>query len=167
MFILQKVFPDDFKEVSYVKTDYTQKSSDCLGCALANKEAFVHVVYENDYVCCFLDHDPFNEGHTLILPKKHFGYVDEFDSVTANAVMKASQLVSKAIKKIYNPDGITICQNGGKIDELSHYHMHVVPRYENQSFASFYTVEPWSNDEVKNKLPSTRDELAKIIRELL
>jgi len=150
-----------------VEKNHTHARSECLGCALANKEVLVHVVYENNLVCCFLDHDPFNEGHTLILPKKHFGYVDEFDSETANAVMNASQLLSTAIKKIYNPDGITICQNGGKMDDLSHYHMHVVPRYENQSFASFYTEEPWSNEDIKNNLPRTRDALAKIIQELL
>jgi histidine triad (HIT) family protein len=153
--------------VSYVKADNTQENSECLGCALAKKDLLVHVVYEDHFVCCILDHDPFNEGHVLILPKKHFRYVDEFDSETANAIMKASQLLSKALKKIYKPDGITICQNGGTIDELTHFHMHVVPRYENQSFASFYSEEPWSNEDVKNKIPSTRDELAKIIGELL
>ena len=153
--------------MSCVDKYYTHERSECLGCALVNKEVIVHVVYENEFICSFLDHDPFNEGHTLILPKKHFGYVDEFDSETANAVMKASQLLTKAIKKLYNPDGITICQNGGKFDELSHYHMHVVPRYENQSFASFYTEEPWSNEDIKNNLPRTRDALAKIIQELL
>lgn len=110
---------------------------------------------------------PFNEGHTLIVPMKHFRYVDEFDLQTAIAIITASQLLSKAIKKLYNPDGITICQNGGTIDELSHYHMHVVPRYENQSFATFYTEEPWSNKVLKNKLLTTRDELKKIISELL
>lgn len=34
------------------------------------------------------------------------------------------------------PNGITICQNGGFFNELTHYHMHVVPRYKNQSFYS-------------------------------
>lgn len=45
---------------------------DCLGCSLANKNDQVHVVFEDDYVCCFLDHDPYNEGHVLILPKSTF-----------------------------------------------------------------------------------------------
>lgn len=150
-----------------MNVDKTQENLECLGCALANQDLLVHVVYEDEFVCCFLDHDPFNEGHTLILPKKHFRFVDEFDSQTAISIMKASQLLSKAIKKLYTPDGITICQNGGTIDELSHYHMHVVPRYENQSFASFYTDEPCSNENLKNKLLTTRDELTKIIAELL
>ena len=147
--------------------DHMLENSECLGCELANKELPVQVVYEDEFVCCILDHDPFNEGHTLILPKTHFRYVDEFDSETATAVMKASQLLSKALKNIFKPDGITVCQNGGTIDELSHYHMHVVPRYENQSFASFYTEEPWDNEDLKEKLPKTRNELARAISDLL
>ncbi len=47
----------------------------CLGCNLANKKEQVNVVFEDDYVCCFLDHNPYNEGHVLILPKKHIRYL--------------------------------------------------------------------------------------------
>lgn len=60
--------------------------------------------------------------------------MEELDLETANAVMRALMIISKAIKKLYNPDGITICQNVGKFNDLSHYHMHVIPRYKGQSF---------------------------------
>jgi len=96
-------------------------------------------VWEDDNVTCFLDHEPFNEGDILILPKKHVRYFDELDGNTANSIMKAAKLLSKAIMELFNPVGITICQNGGYFDELTHFHMHVVPRYEGQNFANFYT----------------------------
>lgn len=32
---------------------------DCLGCKLANKIDDVHVVFEDDFVCCILDHSPY------------------------------------------------------------------------------------------------------------
>jgi len=60
--------------------------------------------------------------------------VKELDLETANAVMRALMIISKAIKKQINPDGITICQNVGKFNDLSHYHMHIIPRYKRQSF---------------------------------
>ncbi|MDR7072761.1 diadenosine tetraphosphate (Ap4A) HIT family hydrolase [Fictibacillus barbaricus] len=110
----------------------------CLGCSLANKNELVNVVYEDENVCCFLDHEPFNEGHVLILPKKHYKEAVDLDENTAHSIMKASILLSKAITRLFNPDGITICQNGGIFDELTHYHMHVVPRYKNQPFSAFY-----------------------------
>lgn len=76
----------------------------CLGCNLANKNEPVYVVFEDEYVCCFLDHEPFNEGHTLILPKKHFHDVDELDEDMAKSIMEASIILSKAIKELYHPD---------------------------------------------------------------
>ncbi len=138
---------------------------ECLGCQLANKNLSVHVVFEDDYVCCFLDHDPFNEGHVLILPKEHIYEVEELDEDTANSIMKASMLISKAIKKLYKPDGITICQNGGIFNELTHYHMHVVPRYKNQSFATFYSDEDVFIEE-ETKLFEIKNILSNVIREM-
>src|SRR5690606_14248281 len=108
-----------------------------------------NVVYENDYVTCFLDHAPFNEGHTLILPKQHFVDVDELDEETASAIMSASILLSKALKQLYKPDGITVTQNGGIFNELTHYHMHVVPRYKDQSFSDFYNVEAVLDENIR------------------
>ncbi|WP_226530674.1 HIT family protein [Metabacillus niabensis] len=107
------------------------KSKMCLCCRLANKIEKVNVIFENQYVCCILDHDPFNEGHVMILPKVHY---EDIDEETANAIIQVSRLIAKAIKILYNPEGITICQNEGVFSELSHFHMHVVPRYKHQSF---------------------------------
>ena len=140
--------------------------SDCLGCALAQRELQAHVVYEDAAVTCLLDHDPFNEGHVLILPKRHFRFIDELDAETALSVMKAAQLLSGAIKAAFAPDGISICQNGGSFDDLTHFHMHVVPRQETQDFSSFYTDEVWDNDAIKARLPETQERLAKLVEEM-
>ncbi|MEH7011675.1 HIT family protein [Neobacillus niacini] len=139
---------------------------ECLGCNLANQNLPVHVVFEDEYVCCFLDYEPYNEGHILILPKIHVHDVEELDENTANSIMKASILLSKAIKRLFNPDGITICQNGGIFNELTHYHLHVVPRYKDQSFADFYSDdETFIEDE--SKLKETTRKLIKAISELV
>ncbi|WP_175639164.1 HIT family protein [Metabacillus schmidteae] len=138
----------------------------CLGCKLANKEEAVNVVYEDDYVCCILDHNPYNEGHILILPKKHIRYFDELDENTGKSIIKASGIISKAIRKLFNPDGITICQNGGVFDELTHFHMHIVPRYEGQDFAEFYTEDGKTHIEEVNKLEETKRNIIKTLNVL-
>ena len=113
----------------------------------------------------FLDHEPFYTGHTLIVPKQHVVEVDELDDVVAKSIMDASKLIAKAIKVLYKPDGITICQNGGIFNELTHYHMHVVPRYKERSFAEFYTVQSGEKknhnlEEIKTLL---KEEIEKIL----
>ena len=137
--------------------------SECLGCRLSNQLEPVNVVYENEYVCCFLDIEPFNEGHTLILPKKHYLDVEELDIETANAIMIASMIISKALKELFNPDGITICQNGGKFNDLTHYHMHVIPRFEGEPF---YYEEQKDNIKEKAKFLETKTNLKNLIEEL-
>ncbi|MGY8625132.1 HIT family protein [Chromobacterium violaceum] len=52
----------------------------CLGCRLANGREAIHTVYEDDFVTCLLDHDPFSEGHTLIIPKRHAVELEELDA---------------------------------------------------------------------------------------
>ena len=100
----------------------------CLGCKLANNIMETNVVYEDDLITCILDIDPLNEGHTLILPKRHY-----------KDLMNAAVIISKALKEIYQPDGISTIQNGGEFNDLDHYHMHVFPRYTNDGFG---WVEP-------------------------
>ncbi|OAT82579.1 HIT family hydrolase [Bacillus sp. MKU004] len=139
---------------------------DCLGCRLANKEEKVFTVYEDSFLSCILDHDPFNPGHVLILPKEHFEEGVDFDMKMNIAVMKAVQLISKTIEEIYHPDGITICQNGGIFSELKHYHMHVVPRYKGQNFAEFYQDSP-DIAEPHEPLPSTMVKMKSMIESLV
>ncbi len=112
----------------------------CLGCSLSQEKLPIYKIYESENVISFLDHEPFNEGHILILPKQHR---QEFTELTAKEhveIQKAIHLVSTILNKLVKPDGITIIQNGGIFDDLTHVHIHVVPRYEHQNFAEFYAT---------------------------
>lgn len=121
---------------------------ECLGCRIVNQLVPVNMVYENSHIVCVLDIAPFNDGHVLILPKKHYVDVDEIDEETMAAIMNASSILSKLLKKVFRPDGITFCQNGGMFNDLTHYHMHVIPRYNGDGFS-------WS--EPKEEFKTGRD----------
>jgi histidine triad (HIT) family protein len=139
---------------------------ECLGCQLADSKLPVHIVFQDEFVCCILDHSPFNEGHVLILPKKHIRFFDELDEMTANSLIFAAAALTKAIRKVFRPDGITVCQNGGKFDELTHFHMHIVPRYEGQSFAEFYIEGEDGIIEDENKLAETAKRIISAISDI-
>ncbi|MEK5032434.1 HIT domain-containing protein [Paenibacillus sp. FSL R7-0302] len=136
---------------------------DCLGCRIANGlEPDLNIVYENEYITCVLDIDPFNEGHTLILPKKHYWDVDEMDAKTAHTVMEASQKLSALLKYLYQPDGIRIIADGGKFNDLTHYHMHVLPRYEGDGLL---WGEPLHPDGAGERLGETRRRMVEALVE--
>lgn len=62
-------------------------------------------------------------------------------------------------------DGITICQNGGIFNELTHYHMHIVPRYKERSFAEFYTVQP--GEQQNHNFEETKNLLKEAIEKII
>ncbi|NMO98187.1 HIT family protein [Paenibacillus lemnae] len=124
---------------------------------IANQiDADVQVIYENEHICCILDIAPFNEGHVLILPKRHYHDLEEMDDITLKAIMDAAVLISKKIKLVFQPDGITICQNGGIFNDLTHFHMHVIPRYKNDGFR---WSDPVINHKAETRLSETREKL--------
>ncbi|OXM87323.1 HIT family protein [Paenibacillus rigui] len=133
----------------------------CLGCRLALGIDPAHIVLENDWVTCLLDIDPLSEGHTLILPKNHAVELDELEPSTARAVMDASMLLSRALKALYRPDGITVIQNGGRFNDLRHYHMHVFPRYVGDGFM---WTEPKTSGLAKKRLDLTKEQLVRSLR---
>lgn len=106
----------------------------CLFCNIIKGEIDSHVVYEDELVMAFLDIDPINEGHVLLIPKKHYLDADEMPEELLCHIMKISKKLVKAVKEVYKPDGYSIMQNGGLFNEIGHYHMHLFPRYENDGF---------------------------------
>ena len=130
----------------------------CQFCNLANGQELANVVYQINLICCFLDIDPISEGHTLIVPKSHCLDTEELDKEIRLDVMNAVVVLSTAIKKLYNPDGISVMQNGGYFNDVNHYHMHVFPRYKDDGFS---WVEPAQL--IRTALSQTASNLIKII----
>ncbi|MEH7197814.1 HIT family protein [Priestia megaterium] len=138
---------------------------DCLGCRLANNQEKSHVIFEDLFVTCLLDHKPFNEGHLLILPKTHIVEIDEFDTEHMLSVMNAAKLMTKAVKTLFVPDGVTLSQNGGMFNELTHFHMHIVPRYQEECFGDFYTQIP-QFAEKDDALAATVQKMRRVIQQM-
>ena len=106
----------------------------CIFCKIISKEAEAQILYENDYVCCFLDKYPINKGHVLVVPKKHYPEFTDVDQESLSQIIIMSQRVAAQIQKVLNTDGITIMQNNGVFKDVEHYHMHIIPRYCKDGF---------------------------------
>lgn len=134
---------------------------ECLGCRIVNALVpEVNIVYESQYLVCVLDIAPFNDGHMLIMPKEHYLDVEEIDETTLFEIMKVSTKMSKLLKKVFKPDGITICQNGGIFNDLTHYHMHLIPKYIGDGFS-------WSEPKDEFKTDKTLEEIKSILIEAI
>lgn len=127
-----------------------------MGCVFCHKEELVtDLVYEDALVMAFMDMEPINEGHVLLVPKEHYLDADEIPDETLSHLMLVSKKIVSAIKEIYKPEGYSIMQNGGAFNDVGHYHMHIFPRYSGDGFG-------WTYGEDAKAVNS---EIAKRIRE--
>ena len=105
---------------------------DCLFCKIINGDIPCYKIYENDYVLAFLDINPDSDGHTLIIPKKHFTDLDDIDNATLSEIFKAAKLVKKILEEKLGCEGIVLQQNNGFVQEIKHYHLHLKPYYKDK-----------------------------------
>ncbi|MBO4636166.1 MAG: HIT family protein [Clostridiales bacterium] len=105
------------------------------GCIFCDKKNIsTEFVYEDDLVMAFLDFDPINEGHVLLVPKEHYLDADEMPDELLTHLMLVSKKIVAAIKEGFSPDGYSIMQNGGAFNDIGHYHLHIFPRFEGDGF---------------------------------
>lgn len=121
----------------------------CIFCKIVKGEVPSHKIYENDEVLAFLDINPVNIGHSLIIPKKHFVNIYETPENILVDMFKAAKIISKAIKSELKADGINITMNNdsaaGQI--IFHSHIHVIPRMEGDGFKLWHGRRPYKEGE--------------------
>lgn len=103
---------------------------DCLFCKIANGEIPSLKIYEDDVTMAFLDINPDSNGHTLIIPKKHYKDLDDIDMNTLNSIYESAKKVKKLLEDKLGCVGISLLQNNGIVQEVKHYHLHIKPFYE-------------------------------------
>ncbi|MBC8447253.1 MAG: HIT family protein [Chloroflexi bacterium] len=104
---------------------------DCVFCAIVEGKAPAVVVYEDETTVAFMDINPANPGHTLVIPKQHVRDIFAIDEETAVAVMRATVRVARAIEVALQPDGINLIQANRRaaFQSVFHSHMHIIPRW--------------------------------------
>jgi histidine triad (HIT) family protein len=111
--------------------------SDCVFCQIIRKEIPASIVYEDEQVVAFLSNRPVNEGHTLVVPKKHYENIYEIPEDEAAYLFKITQRVAHAVKDAMGAEGIRIVQNNGWAagQVIFHLHIHVIPLKPEEGFS--------------------------------
>lgn len=106
--------------------------NDCIFCKIVNKDIPAKVIYEDEMVMAYLDINPFQVGHTLIIPKTHYTDLDDISEEALASIMKTAKVIKKRIEERLNPSGIKLVQNNGSLQEVKHYHLHIIPYYDDK-----------------------------------
>jgi histidine triad (HIT) family protein len=102
----------------------------CTFCKIADGKIKARVIGQNDKAVAFLDAMPLSIGHTLVIPKSHYGKVQEMNREYSSAVFDLLWQVSSAVEKVAGVNASTIAIHNGREagQEVPHVHVHVIPR---------------------------------------
>ena len=111
-------------------------AQDCIFCKIVSKEAPANVVYEDEQIVAFLSNRPVNEGHTLVVPKKHYENIFEIPEEEAAYLFRVVKRVAVAVRNAIAAKGVRIVQNNGWAagQVVFHLHVHVIPMEPNDGF---------------------------------
>ncbi len=103
----------------------------CPFCSIASGKTTASIVYEDATVLAFMDMNPANLGHTLVVPREHWENIYEVPEKVLAEVVGVVKRVSGAVKKTVGAEGISILQLNGRAagQSVMHFHVHVIPRF--------------------------------------
>lgn len=114
--------------------------SDCLFCKIVKGEIPARKIYEDEHSFAFLDINPVNPGHTLLLPKEHSRNILEISDETFSKIAPVLKKLSVAVKKGVRADGINIHINNEAPagQAIFHTHFHIIPRFSNDGIRMWH-----------------------------
>lgn len=134
----------------------------CIFCKIVRGELPAFVVYEDDFVLAFLDINPLMEGHTLIVPKKHYENIFDIDEKILGKIIFVAKNLSQRLKEVLEIEGINLVNASGVVAEQSvpHFHLHLIPRREGDKI----DINSWWQMKVKKMDKERLKELAEKLK---
>ena len=115
---------------------------DCIFCKIIKEEIPSKTIYEDDIIKVIMNINPITNGHLLIIPKKHIVDINDInDNITSHSLNIIKANIYPKLKEKLGCKGLTLTQNNELGQEIKHYHIHLIPRYENDNVDYTYNKE--------------------------
>ena len=114
-----------------------RRDPDCIFCKIVAGEIPSFKLFEDETTLAFMDINPANEGHALVIPKEHAAdlYAVSDEALARTAV--TAKRVAAALARTLNPDGLNLvqCNGAAAAQSVMHFHVHVLPRVNDDELA--------------------------------
>jgi histidine triad (HIT) family protein len=134
----------------------------CVLCEIVAGREPAHVVHETESTLAFLALFPGNDGHTLVIPKRHYRDIWALEEPVATDVWRSVRDVAEQIERALEPDGLTLAQANREagFQDVFHFHMHVIPRWRSDAdrWTRFWTSPSGWEDRMPDVAESLRAE---------
>lgn len=128
---------------------------------IVDREIPAEIVFEDDDTIAFLDIDPVNLGHTLVVPKAPYPNLYETPDEVLEKLIVTTKRLAVAIKEAVKADGINIGQNNELAagQEVFHLHFHIMPRHKGDDFSHWQGKRDYQEGEMQKYGEKIRKEL--------
>jgi histidine triad (HIT) family protein len=111
-------------------------STQCTFCDLIQGSAEVSVCHEDADSIAFMDIQPVNSGHVLVVPRAHYDSLLDVPPEIGLHLFQVTMRLAGAIRRVTGCDDMNIVVNSGTAagQDEPHYHVHIIPRRENDGF---------------------------------
>ena len=115
--------------------------ADCVFCKIVSGEYTSSKIYEDETMLAFMDIQPVNKGHLLIIPKKHVELIADLDDDTSAKMIKLAKRINNALRKSgVKLEGVNYFLADGEAagQEVFHTHLHLIPRFKDDGFGFIF-----------------------------
>ncbi|MGH2991154.1 MAG: HIT family protein [Solirubrobacterales bacterium] len=106
--------------------------NDCLFCGIVAGDVPAQIVDSDEHTVAFMDINPATPGHALVVPREHAADLTDVSDDDLLHTMSAARRLVRRMRETVEPDGFNVLNSCGTAawQTIFHYHLHVIPRYE-------------------------------------
>jgi len=123
---------------------------DCIFCQIVAGEVPANIVESDERTVTFMDIRPATRGHVLVIPRRHSRDLLEVADEDLRACMAAARRAAARARDRLGADGVNLLNSSGGAawQTVFHFHVHVIPRYEDDPLRLPWTPEPGDDEEI-------------------
>lgn len=108
----------------------------CTFCDLIHGAAEVSVCHEDSDAIAFMDIQPVNNGHVLVVPREHYESLLDVPEEIGLHLFRVTMRLANAVRHVTGCNDLNIVVNSGAAagQDEPHYHVHIIPRREGDGF---------------------------------
>jgi len=126
-------------------------NSECVFCKIRDGQIPSFTIYEDAKTLAFMDINPLNEGHCLVITKLHAETIWAVPVEDLQAAIATAKRLAHAVWAALAPDGLNMLQANGRaaFQSVPHFHLHLIPRWNGDGKGFDWTLVKGDMNEIK------------------
>jgi histidine triad (HIT) family protein len=132
----------------------------CIFCKILEGEMPASVPDEDEHTIAFMDINPWTRGHAVVVPRSHSKNLYEIPDEDLERTTVAAKRLALRMKETLGCDGVNLLNScePAAWQTIWHFHIHVIPRYEDDPLELPTRPQPAEPDELAKVAAEIRGE---------